>query len=358
MEKANLIVGKRILGGMAVAFFTVWGLTLLLDFVDSLGGLRSKEHQTAGLATGHFMGTGIYDSPVERTDGAMSAYSQSHAPSEWMDRSAAPADGTMDPDGQEKALPPGNQPPGVVFVSAAIAPLHHELNRRFWGWHPNDMIKISDNISNYQLGVLEVTRRTTVALAERLSRLGASDAFHQNLESAMNWLMIKADQYWFPTPEAKYRDSLNELTAYMQRLKEGKASFYTRTDNLIPLLQVFEDLMGSCEENLVKTHEKTGEAVSHFKADDYFYYAQGVASAMGTILEAVAVDFGPTLDARRASEVLQEVISACHHAQEIHPFFITNASLGGILANHRANMAVPISHARFSLGVLIKALST
>jgi hypothetical protein len=30
----------------------------------------------------------------------------------------------------------------------------------------------------------------------------------------------------------------------------------------------------------------------------------------------------------------------------------------GILANHRANMAAPISHARFFVGMLIETLST
>jgi hypothetical protein len=353
MENVNLTVSKRILGGMAVAFFTVWGMVLLGDFISNLGDSKSKEGQVSALTAGHLMETGIHGPPGDEAGVAMPPFSQSHSAFKGGAKPAVPLGSTVLADN-----PGSEQRPGVTFVTAAIAPLHHELHRRFWGWHPNDMIKFSDNISNFQLGVLEVTRRTTVALAERISRTGTSDAFHQNLESAMNWLMIKADQFWFPTPEARYRDSLNELALYMQRLKEGKASFYTRTDNLIPLLQVYEDLMGSCEENLVKTHEKTGEAVSHFKADDYFYYAQGVASAMGTILKAVAVDFGPTLAARRGNEVLQEIISACHHAEQIRPLFITNASLSGILANHRANLAVPISHARFSLGVLIKTLST
>jgi len=37
---------------------------------------------------------------------------------------------------------------------------------------------------------------------------------------------------------------------------------------------------------------------------------------------------------------------------------ITNSDLSGIFANHRANIAMPISHARYYLKVLIKTLST
>ena len=247
---------------------------------------------------------------------------------------------------------------GVAFVEATIKPLNYELNERFWGWRPNDILDFTDNVNNFQLGVLEVTRRTVVALAERISRTGATAAFDENLENSMNWLMIKARKYWFPSPENKYNDSLNELRHYIKRLEKGEAKFHTRTDNLIPLLMDFEDLLGSCEENLVKTKEDDGSSVSFFKADDYFYYAKGVASAMETILEGVLEDFRTIIDTRRGIDTIHHAIESCHEAAEISPWIVTNSSLGGILANHRANMAAPLSHARFYIGVLIKTLST
>ncbi|MGA8181541.1 MAG: DUF2333 family protein [Desulfobacterales bacterium] len=247
---------------------------------------------------------------------------------------------------------------GVTFVEAAIAPLNYELNERFYGWRPNDILNFTDNVNNFQLGVLEVTRRTVVALAERISRTGATAAFDENLENSMNWLMIKARRYWFPSPETKYNASLSALRAYIKKLEKGEAKFHTRTDNLIPLLMDFEDLLGSCEENLVKTKEDDGSSVSFFKADDYFFYAKGVASAMGTILEGVLEDFRPIIDSRRGIDTIHHAIESCREAAEISPWIITDSSLGGILANHRANMAAPLSHARFYIGVLIKTLST
>jgi CBS domain-containing protein len=247
---------------------------------------------------------------------------------------------------------------GVAFVEAAIEPLNYELNERFYGWRPNDILDFTDNVNNYQLGVLEVTRRTVVALAERISRTGANAAFDENLENGMNWLMIKARKYWFPSPETKYNASLHELRLYIGKLEKGEAKFHTRTDNLIPLLMDFEDLLGSCEENLVKTKEDDGSSVSFFKADDYFFYAKGVASAMGTILEGVLIDFRSIIDSRRGVDTIHHAIESCREASEIDPWIITNSSLSGILANHRANMAAPLSHARFYMGVLIKTLST
>ncbi|MBF0120478.1 MAG: DUF2333 family protein [Desulfobacterales bacterium] len=247
---------------------------------------------------------------------------------------------------------------GVSFVMAAIEPLNYELNERFWGWRPNDILDFTDNINNFQLGVLEVTRRTAKVLAEKISRTGSSAAFDPGLELAMSWFSIKAEQYWFPSAESRYNAGLDELLSYAEKLKKGEARFFTRTDNLIPLLEEFENLLGSCDENLVKQKEEDGSYVSFFKADDYFYYAMGVASAMQTILEAVSEDFKETLRARNGAETLAHATEYCHRATTIHPIIILDASLSSILANHRANMAAPISHARFYLEVLSKTLGT
>ncbi len=249
-------------------------------------------------------------------------------------------------------------PKGVAFVEATISPLKYELEERWWGWRPNDIMDVTDNVNNFQMGVLEVTRRTAVALAERISRTGVTDALDPNLEDAMNWFMVKASSYWFPSAESKYREGLQELEAYLKRLREGRATFYTRTDNLIPLLSSFEDLLGSCDENLVKQIDEDGEEVSFFTADDYFYYTQGVATSMATVLEAVHHDFLLTLESRHGTELLHHAIVSCQKAAELDPWIILDRDLSSVFANHRANMAAPISHARFYIGQLIKTLST
>ncbi|MCB2149674.1 MAG: DUF2333 family protein [Deltaproteobacteria bacterium] len=249
-------------------------------------------------------------------------------------------------------------PKGVAFVEAVIKPLRYELEERWWGWRPNDIIDVTDNVNNFQMGVLEVTRRAAVALAERISRTGTTDAFDKNLEQAMNWFMVKASSYWFPSAESKYREGLEEMEAYLVKLRAGNATFYTRTDNLIPLLASFEDLLGSCDENLVKQVNSDGTPMSFFSADDHFFYTQGVASSMATVLEAVHHDFLLTLESRHATELLHHAILSCQRAAKIDPWIILDRDLSSVFANHRANMAAPVSHARFYLGQLIKTLST
>ncbi len=260
--------------------------------------------------------------------------------------------------GAGEAATPSFPVVGMAFVDAVIRPLDHELNRRFYGWRPNDILNFTDNVNNFQLGVLEVTRRTAVILAERISRTGSTASFDRNLENAMNGFMIKSDRYWFPSAESKYKASLKEIRTYFHKLERGEAQFFTRTDNLIPLLMAYQDLLGSSDDNLVKSHEDDGTPVSYFKSDDYFFYAKGVASAMTTFLEAIAKDFSIMMSREGGLEVLHHAIESCHHAMEIDPWIVLNSDLSSVFANHRLNMAAPISHARFYLGVLIKTLST
>jgi hypothetical protein len=253
--------------------------------------------------------------------------------------------------------PAAQKRPGVALIDACIQSLHYELHERWWGWRPNDILQVTDNVNQFQLGVLEATRRAFVNLAERISRTGSTDAFNISLEKAMNWIMIKPDRYWFPSAESAYDDALNELRFYKRKLELGQASFYTRADNLIPLLSAFEDLLGSCDENLVKTEELDGSSVGYFKSDDYFFYAKGVASTLLPILEAVSDDFSMILETRHGTELLHHAIENCRRASQIDPILIFNSDMSGILANHRANMAAPISHARYYLGILIRTMS-
>jgi len=339
------------------------GLLLLGDSGSAIqekpahGGETNQTHGSPKSADTHTVPVTPRSAAANETTVAAQSAEQKTVPAHVPVPDASPAH-TTETHGAEEPEIPSFPVAGMAFVDAVIRPLEYELNQRFYGWRPNDILDVTDNVNNFQLGVLEVTRRTAVILAQRISRTGSTAAFDSDLENAMNWLMIKADRYWFPSAESKYRASLDKIRNYFHRLEKGEAQFYTRTDNLIPLLTAYQDLLGSSDENLVKSHEDDGSPVGYFKSDDYFYYAQGVASAMVTILEAIEKDFHIMVSREGGMEVLHHAIESCHHAMEIDPWIILNSDMSSVFANHRLNMAAPISHARFYLGVLIKALST
>lgn len=273
----------------------------------------------------------------------------------------APATAKTETPPEAEPVTPVTMPPrvvGVRFMDGMIAPMDYELNQRFWGWRPNDLIQFTDNVNNFQMGTLETTRRAAIILAESISRTGNVESFDPNVESAMNWFMVKADQFWLPSAESKFKDGLKELEAYKKRLEAGQSRFYNRSDNLLPLLRTFVHLLGSCDDMLTRTHESDGSRVSFFKVDDYFYYSQGVANAMFSILQAVETDFQVMLRNRNAENVLQVILANLERATEIKPWIILDSSYSSIFANHRANLVAPISNARFYLDVLIETLST
>jgi hypothetical protein len=344
----------RIIGGIAVAALMLWGASFLIDWISppgietSVQANHEKKIQpdSRGFDQSHTL---TLDESMPPSDTEKKKVSQPIVSHESKSASKTSLPAPVDTP----------KPTGVEFVEALIKPLDYELNDRFWGWRPNDLIQFTDNVNEFQLGVLEVTRRATSRLTDNISRTGSTAALNPHLEQAMNGFMLNSDSYLFPPAETQYRNALGKLTLYKEQLVRSEASFYNRPDNLIPLLKTFEELLGSSDENLVKSKEENGDTVSTFSADNYYYYAKGVASAMATILEAVETDFDKTLNARNGDEILHRAIESCHHAANLDPWlFVTEANLCGIFANHRANMAAHISHARFYVGLLAEALST
>ena len=347
-KEFQIFVWARIIGGLVIAVALIWGAMKLIDFVHPDSSSHSPEILYSSESNG----------PVMHNETA-SHETQTSLPGDA--HSAAVTQGSEATDSHnihgDAATPIG--PKGTAFVAALTGPLEYELNERFWGWRPNDIIEFTDNINEYQLGVLEVTRRATTRLTENISRTGSTAVINKYLERAMNSFMIRADRYLFPSAENQYLEAIDNLNRYKEQLIKKEASFYTRTDNLIPLLQSLVELVGSCDEKLVKIAEDNGDPVSTFAADNYYYYSKGVANALLPILHAVEQDFSKVLETRSGSEILHHAIKSCHHAAEMEPWlFVTEGDLNGIFANHRANMAAPISHTRFYLGLLIVTLST
>jgi hypothetical protein len=55
---------------------------------------------------------------------------------------------------------------------------------------------------------------------------------------------------------------------------------------------------------------------------------------------------------------MHHALTSLEHATHIDPWLILDSNLSGFLANHRSNLAGPISHTRFYLDLLIETLST
>jgi hypothetical protein len=258
--------------------------------------------------------------------------------------------------------PPGNPLRGEIFTRALIKIIDDQVNQTWVGWRPNTIVfgklSLTDNVNNFQLGVLEVARRTVVVLNEQFTRFANTEAFDPRVNEAMNYLMVSPEKYWFPSASGKYREAIIDLKAYIKALQNGQSRFYSRVDHLIVLLNNYKDLLGNNLNHLIKDNEAGGKPVSWFKVDDYFYHAQGVAVAMAEMLTAVQEDFHRELQKKNSHKILEEAIHALHQAGHMHPWIVTNGAKDGILANHRSNMGGYIAEAEHLINTLQMQLAT
>lgn len=390
-----VVMGCLWLGSLAISFFSKEGKAMspyqatledypVLKKVDgAISSLRPNDQE--GIAGTKYRGEveeyqeGYYDSFMgEREDFPMaSADSGSGFKSEEAESveakagaSEKPAEASVNPEHGKSA--PAHAPAdiqrdmtrqviGTAFVDALCQPLKNELENRFWGWRPNDiwLFKFGmDNVENYQLGLIEMTRRTVNILSERISRTGTNVYINENLQKARSNLNIDPTRFWFPSAENEYERAIRELKEYIGDVGQGKAYFFTRSDNLIPLLMEFRTQLGDIDNKLIRMEGDPRSQVSTFEADNRFYYAKGVASVILPLLKAIEQDFYVTLKSRDGLEPLHHAIEACEGAAHLSPWIVFEGNYDGILANHRANMSTYVSHARFYIGVLITALAT
>jgi hypothetical protein len=251
--------------------------------------------------------------------------------------------------GHGPVLPEISPVPGVTFVETMIELMDRELNGRFLGWRPNDILvgQFTDNVNNYQLGVLEAMRFTTMRLKDSLTRMGDADTYDPDLELALNLFMNRATLFWFPSAETSYGEAVDHLKRFVEKLKAGQRNFYYRVDNLRLLLASYKDLLGNVNKSLIVS------PVSWWKTDDYFYYAKGVSHVFYEILRVVRVGYKNQLaSTMNGIELMDEILHELHRVEEMEPWLILDGDLDGFVANHRANLNAPLSEATHLLGIL------
>jgi len=244
--------------------------------------------------------------------------------------------------------------PGVAFTQTVINLLDHELNRSFGGWRPNNLIIGGviplDNVTNYQYGVLDMVRRVMIEFRDHLSRPGGgASELDPNVSKALNLLNIDATSFWFPSADAEYAKAVEELRIYNSRLKNKKAVFFTRSDNLNSMLNAIRAALSAAGRDLTMTQFSDGKQVTMFDTDDIYYHSRGVALACRDIMEAIAVEFEEDINTSNAMGLTQWLISTLNNIdEEGTPWMVVDGEADDVfLANSRRNLAtwILMSHA-------------
>lgn len=247
------------------------------------------------------------------------------------------------------------QPMGHVTVSMVADLMQSQLDG-LGGWLPNDLVGspgyFLDNLPNFQMGVLQTVRHTSRVVRDNLSRQRTSDAVHQQTDLAYSSFANDPRRWVFPSAEGAFKRGIAALVQFRSELGGG-ANIYPRADNLIELLNIYISELGTVSTHLLEAQES--DKVGWLEVDDNFYYAQGVAHAMYGIMIAVQRDFQQVLSDKNATDITGLILQSLR-ASQFDPWFITNGSKDGFLANHSNNLKVFLDDVRQKMKSLVSIL--
>jgi hypothetical protein len=242
------------------------------------------------------------------------------------------------------------------------------------GYLSNDILPPGvwlDNMPNFEFGVLVQVRDLSRVLRNDYSRSQSQSTEDPDLAEAEPAFNFSNDSWIFPTTESKYREAINRLASYRDRLNqssEPNAQFYARADNLREWLAVVEKRLGSLSQRLsasvgqvrVNTDLAGDPAADNstprpgnidvktpwYEIDDVFFEARGTAWALVHFLRASEFDFSEVLEKKNARVSLRQIIRELEASLEpLGSPIILNGSGFSFFANHSLVMASYVSRA-------------
>ena len=285
--------------------------------------------------------------------------------------------------------------PGVV-TTATLARISETLLDKPGGYTSNDMslpgmviedMLVVPDIPNWEFGVLTQVRDMTLVMRDDLSRSQSQSSADPDLVTAQIRFNTDSQLWLFPPAETQYREGVESLESYLQRLQNGQAQFYTRADNLNNWLNKVQRQMGSLsialsasvgvrqvsekgaatsiqdgstqapgvkvQAEVIKADDDPSEVIiktPRLRVDDVFYQARGQAWALLHMLKAIEIDFEDILRQKNALVSLRQIINKLEDTQQdVWSPIILNGSGYSFVANHSLVLAAQISSANAAL---------
>lgn len=242
------------------------------------------------------------------------------------------------------------------------------------GYLTNDVTPpgvLLDNMPNWEYGAVVQIRDLARILRNEISRSQSQSREDEDLAQAEPRLNFNANSWLFPSTESEYRDALDYLAGYRDRLADpetSEAQFYARADNLREWLAVVDKRLGGIAQRLGASvgewranTDLAGDPVGRqstpaptdfrdstpwLQIDDEFYHARGATWALLHFLRAAQIDFADVIEDKNAERSVEQVIRSLEATQRpLGSPIVLNGKGFGLLANHSLVMASYISRA-------------
>lgn len=255
-----------------------------------------------------------------------------------------------------------NQSRSVAIVASLIK---REVKDHQWVandpfFYPTSLL---DNMTNYQLGMIEAFSRFGIALTDHLSRTRGASEGNTNLENARGSLVYSPTRWrWdnsiIPTTpvEDEYMKAHDLLLKYNSELANGTAIFDRRSDNLLATLDGIASEIGASSGTLQKRIAKHGFLIDAI-ADDEFYKIKGRLYGYYMILRELKKDFANVIEEKRLGKLYDDMLEDLEDGAKLDPFAVMNMSPDGLAwPNHLAAQGFYLLRARTQLREITDSL--
>ncbi|MDF1774591.1 MAG: DUF2333 family protein [Rhizobiaceae bacterium] len=221
-----------------------------------------------------------------------------------------------------------------------------------------DATPFLDNKASFQRGVQQAIQRTSQELVDTLGRVRGTSAADTDLDRARG--RIQYDQYtWYfslspfgpltPTPSA-YREGMDRLRAFNDRLESCEAVFDARSDNLIRFVDRIASDIGSTSAALRDRSDLSNAGWFDTRADNQFWFTYGQLYAYYGILKAARGDFADVIKSRQVEDVWETMEEQLRTTLELDPVIVSNGKEDGwIMPTHLTTIGFYLLRVRSNL---------
>lgn len=182
------------------------------------------------------------------------------------------------------------------------------------------------DVCGFQEGEQQVWQRLAIQLSDHLTREGAAsdrdpdlNAVLANMNRPNTWSLLFASN----NTASLLKAAVKHLDAYNAKLKDGKAGYFPRIDNLSSLVGDLTSVLGGESKQL--TEKAAGAGLYSMQGRYAYFHTLGTMAASCLVLQAAKVDFDMVLKAQSAETIYDQAMQKTCEKLGKNPGVIINA---------------------------------
>ena len=182
------------------------------------------------------------------------------------------------------------------------------------------------DVCGFQEGEQQIWQRLAMQLSDHLSREGAAsdrdtdlNVVLANISRPNTWSLVFSSN----NTASLLAGSVTKLDAFNVILRDGKAGYFPRIDNLSSLIADVTNVLGSESKQLSETAGKTG--LYSMQARRAYFHTLGTMAASCWVLQAANADFDSVLKLQSAEAIYDQAMDKVCEKIGKNPSVVVNA---------------------------------